>query len=156
MNATDQDPQQKSHPEGATPSGNGAGFNKELEKSLHLGEQVVGFITDVTDVAGMEAALAAKSIPRLVMLWFLIKPAILLSWCSFSVLMAWLAYSASNLAGVGLFAFFLLQILLLLVCYRLYAKHKARMTFPYTREHLGRFMRGFNDESSNSTGTKKL
>jgi hypothetical protein len=156
MNATDQDTQQKSHPEGTIPSGNDSGFNKELEKSLRLGEQVVGFITDVTDVAGMEAALAAKSIPRLIMLWFLIKPAILLSWCSFSVMIAWFAYSASDLVGVGLFAFFLLQLLLLLVCYRLYAKHKVRMTFPYTREHLGRFMRGFNDESSNSAGNKKL
>jgi len=126
-----------------------------LKDMLALGEKVVGLVNDIADLVRMETMLAIRSIPRLLMLWFLMMPIILLTWCSFSVWIAWMLYAVTQQPGVGFFAFFLQQLLLLFVCRRLYAKYQLRMTLPYTREHIDKFLRGFNDGSPGSGEAKK-
>lgn len=128
----------------------------EMEKTLRLGKEVMGFIVDLTDMARMEATLAVKSLPRLLMLWFIMMPIILLAWCSFSVVVAWGVYSITSQTGAGLLTFFFQQLLLLFICRGLYVKCKKRMTMPYTREHLTKMMKGFAHESPDSVSDKKL
>ncbi|PUA29970.1 MAG: hypothetical protein B0W54_05390 [Cellvibrio sp. 79] len=122
---------------------------------LALGEQVVRLVNDIADLVRMETMLAIQSIPRLLMLWFLMMPILLLTWCSFSAWIAWMLYAATQLPGAGFFAFFLQQLLLLFVCRWLYTKYRQRMTLPYTREHIDKFLRGFNNGSPGSSETKK-
>lgn len=126
-----------------------------LNDTLALGEKIVGLVNDIADLVRMETMLAIRSIPRLLMLWFLMMPILLLTWCSFSVWIAWMLYAATEQPGVGFFAFFLQQLLLLFVCRWLYAKYQLRMTLPYTRAHIDKFLRGFNDGSPGSGETKK-
>lgn len=142
------------NPGGAIPPGEAA--PTELNKTIQLGQQLLGFAADITDLARMEALLAVQSIPRLLMLWLIMMPVILLTWCSLTALIAWAMFSVTGQIGVGLFSFFLQQVLLLLACYLLYTKYKKRMTMPYTRKHWQNFIKEFNDESSNSVSDKKL
>ena len=78
------------------------------------------------------------------MLWLLMMPVILLTWCSFSALTAWAVYEASEEIGLGIFMFFMQQLLLLLTCRWLFLKYRVRMTLPYTRAQLDTFMRSMN------------
>jgi hypothetical protein len=126
-----------------------------LKDILALGEQVAGLVNDIADLVRMETMLAIQSIPRLLMLWFLMMPILLLTWCSFSAWVAWMLYAVTEQPGVGFFAFFIQQLLLLFVCRWLYTKYQQRMTLPYTREHIDKFLRGFNNGSSGSGKTKK-
>ena len=129
--------------------------NKDVKDMLALGEQIIGLVNDIAELVRMESMLAIRSIPRLLMLWFLMMPILLLTWCSFSVWIAWMLYAATQQPGVGFFAFFLQQLLLLFICRWLYTKYQLRMTLPYTREHIDKFIRGFNDGSPGSGETKK-
>lgn len=128
----------------------------EMEKTIRLGKEVLGFAVDLTDIARMEATLAVKSLPRLLMLWFIMMPIILLAWCSLSVVVAWAVYSMTDELGAGLITFFFQQMLLLFICRGLYVKCKKRMTMPYTREHVSKMMRGFAHESPDQVSDKKL
>lgn len=152
MDAHDQ--KQKS-PGGDIPPGDFSGVDQKLENTLQLGEQVVGFFTDMIELARMEAALAVRSFSRVLMLWFLMMPILLLTWCSFSGMMAWLAYSYTLHVGTGLFVFFFQQLLLLSICRWLYVRYRQRMTLPYTRAHINRFMRGFENGADSASRAKK-
>ncbi len=148
------DPRQEPSGENTTSEGI-SGASGDLEKTLLLGEQILGLVSDVVDLARMETLLAIKSAPRVLMLWFLMMPIILLTWCSFSAWVAWMLYSLDERPGVGLFAFFLQQLLLLIVCRWVYTKNRLRMTLPYTRAHIDKFMKGFADGSGRSSEVKK-
>lgn len=130
-------------------------FRRELENSLQLGEHMLACLTGLIDLARTELQLAIQSIPKLMMMWLLMMPILLLTWCSFSVLVAWIVYDMSDGLGFGLFVFFLLQLLLLLVCRLFYKKYCARMTLPITREHVNAFMRTLNYGSSNASKVEK-
>lgn len=130
-------------------------FKRELENSLQLGEHMLACLTGLIDLARTELQLAIQSIPKLMMMWLLMMPILLLTWCSFSILVAWLIYDMSGHVGFGLFIFFLLQLLLLLVCHLFYKKYCARMALPTTREHINTFMRTLNYGSSNAGEVKK-
>lgn len=148
------EPQQEP-PEGKQPLGDPPNGNDELRNVVALGEQIVGLVNDLADLARMEVMLAIRSVPRLLMLWFLMMPIILLTWCSFSAWVGWMVYEATQQAGFGLFVFFLQQLLLLFVCRWFYTKYQLRMTLPYTRKHIDKFIRGFNHGYSGSGETKK-
>lgn len=141
-------------PEGQASSGPPPGIS-DLERTLLFGEQFLGFIRDITDLARMEALLAVKSFPKLMMLWLLMMPVILLTWCSFSVMIAWAVYSVFNSPGFGVVTFFVMQLLLLIVCRWRYVIYRERLKLPYTRRHLGKFIRGFSDEPANKAHTEK-
>jgi len=127
----------------------------DLEQTLQLGDQFVGFAVGVIDLARMEALLAIKTLPKLLMLWLIMIPIILLTWCAFSALAAWSVYAASDEIGLGMLMLFMLQVLLLLSCRWLFVKYRKRMTLPYTRAQIEGFMRSNSDGFSNRGETKE-
>tara|TARA_R100000656_G_scaffold43761_2_gene36122 strand:- start:966 stop:1442 length:477 start_codon:yes stop_codon:yes gene_type:complete len=127
----------------------------DLEQTLILGKQFSKFAVDLMDLAGAEMLLAVKSFPKLIMLWLLMMPIILLSWCAFSGLIAWLVFALSAHTGLSLFAVFLLQILLLISCRWLFFQYRKRMTLPYTRNQIASFVRSINNEFNDRNSTEK-
>lgn len=132
-----------------------ANWESDVAQTLQLGEQLVGFVGGVVDLARVEALLAVRTLPKLMMLWLMMMPIILLTWCAFSALMAWSAVAASGQVGLGMLTFFLLQVLLLFVCRWLFVKYRTRMTFPYTRAQIDQFVRSTQDEFNRCSKTKE-
>lgn len=137
--------------ENNAPPNTTASWASEVEQTIQLGEQLVGFLSGVVDLARVEALLAIRTLPKLIMLWLLIMPIMLLTWCAFSALTSWAVFAASEQVGLGMLMFFLQQVLLLLICRWLYVKYRTRMTLPYTRAQIDNFVRstqnGFNSRS---------
>ncbi len=133
----------------------GTSWETDLNQTLKLGEQFVGFAGGVIDLARTEALLALNSLPKLMMLWLIMMPIILLTWCSFSVLAAWALVAVTGELGWGILTFFLLQLLLLLVCRVLFVKYRTRMTFPYTRAQVDNFMRSTKYELKRRSETQE-
>ena len=152
---TDHDREKEAGRQESTPAPDQPQSADNVKDMLTLGEQVIGVVNDLADLVRMETMLAIRSIPRLLMLWFLMMPVLLLTWCSFSVLVSWMLYAVTQQPAFGFFAFFLQQLLLLFVCRWFYTKYQMRMTLPYTRKHIDKFMRGFNNGSPGSGETKK-
>lgn len=117
------------------------GWAADFEQTLQIGEQFVGVIGGIADLARMEALLAVRALPKMMMLWLLMMPVILLTWCAFSVLIAWVVVEMSDQVGFGILTFFLQQVLLLLVCRLLFVKYRTRMTLPNTRAQIASFVR---------------
>lgn len=132
-----------------------ASWTVDLEQTLQLGEQFVSFIGGVVDLARVEALLAIRTLPKLIMLWLLIMPVMLLAWCAFSALLAWSVFAASDQVGLGMLMFFLQQVLLLLICRWLFVKYRTRMTLPYTRAQIDNFVRSTQDGFSSRGKTKE-
>jgi uncharacterized membrane protein YqjE len=132
-----------------------ASWAADVEQTLQLGEQLVGFIGGVVDLARVEALLAIRTFPKLIMLWLLMMPVMLLTWCAFSVLMAWAVFAASGQIGLGMLTFFLQQVLLLLVCRWLFVKYRTRMTLPCTRLQIDNFVRSMQDGFNSRDKTKE-
>lgn len=140
---------------GAQPQANAANWLTDMEQTLQLGDQFVGFAVGVIDLARIEALLAIKTLPKLLMLWLMMMPIILLTWCAFSALAAWSIYAASDEIGLGILMLFLLQVLLLLSCRWLFIKYRQRMTLPYTRAQIDGFIRSNSDGFSDRGETKE-
>ena len=122
-------------------------WEKELQQTLKLGEQFTDFAVGTVDLARTEVLLAAQTLPKVMMLWLIMMPIILLAWCAFSVLMAWAIFAASTQMGLALLVVFLLQVLLLLSCRWLFGQYRLRMTLPFTRAHISDFIRSLENES---------
>jgi uncharacterized membrane protein YqjE len=138
-------PHQSAHPKWAD----------DLEQTLALGKQFSKFAVDLMDLAGAEALLAAKTFPKLIMLWLLMMPIIVLSWCAFSGLMAWIVFAITEQIGLSILAIFLLQIVLLISCRWLIVQYRKRMTLPYTRDQVSSFIRSINNESNERASAEK-
>jgi len=136
-------------------SGDNNGLAADVEQAVRLGEQIIGFLTGTLDLARLEMMLAVRTVPRLVMVWLLMMPVILLAWCSFSALTAWAVFEVSEEVGLGIFTFFLQQLLLLLSCRWLFVKYRQRMTLPYTRAQIDTLMRSVRHGVNSSSETKK-
>lgn len=126
----------------------------DIGQTLQLGEQLFGFVGGVVDLARVEALLAIRTLPKLIMLWLLIMPIMLITWCAFSTLIAWSVFAASGQVGLGMLTFFLQQVLLLLICCWLFVEYRTRMTLPYTRAQIDNFVRSVQD-GFNSRGEAK-
>lgn len=135
-------------------SKNSQNWATDVEQTLQLGSQLLGFIGGVVDLARVEALIAIRTLPKLVMLWLLIVPVMLLTWCAFSALIAWFVFAATGQVGLGLLALFMQQVLLLLICCWLFVKYRRRMALPYTRAQIDNFLRSTQD-GFNSRGKAK-
>ncbi len=135
--------------------GGSSNWETDVAQTLKLGEQLVDFAGGVVDLARAEALLALNSLPKVVMLWLIMMPVILLTWCSFSVLIAWGAVALSGELGLGILMFFLLQALLLVICRLLFVKYRRRMTFPCTRAQIDNFIQEAKYEFKCRSETKK-
>lgn len=133
----------------------GSKWEADINQTLELGKQFLGFAIGVLDLARAEAALAVRTAPKLVTLWLLMVPIILLTWCAFSILLTWVVIAASNQIGLGIFTFFMLQVFLLLVCYWLTIRYRARMKFSHTRAQVSDFFRSIQYEVDHRNKTKE-
>jgi hypothetical protein len=127
----------------------------DVEQTIQLGEQFVGAVGGIVGLARTEALLAVRTLPKLMMLWLIIMPVILLTWCAFSALVAWSVFAASEEPGLGMLTFFLQQVVLLLSCRWLYTKYRTRMTLPYTRAQIDNFIRSTKDGLNGQGKTKE-
>lgn len=137
------------------PQRSDSSWQKDVEQTLQLGQHFVGVIGGIVDLARVEAELAIRTFPKVLMLWLLMMPIMLLAWCAFSALIAWSVYAASGEVGAGMLAFFALQVLLLLTCRWLYVKYQKCMTLPYTRAQIDSFVRRAQHEFKSEIKTKE-
>jgi uncharacterized membrane protein YqjE len=140
------DPLVNGSPDQNASSSTAASWEADVKQTLQLGEQLVGIVGGVIDLARTEALLAVRTLPKVMMLWLLMMPIMLLTWCAFSALMAWVVFAASGQIGWGMLTFFLQQVVLLFVCRWLFVKYRTRMTFPYTRGQIDNLVRSTQHE----------
>ncbi len=134
---------------------NKSNWQQDVEQTIQLGQHFVGVLVGIVDLARVEVELAIRTFPKVLMLWLIMMPIILLTWCAFSALVAWGVYAASEEIGAGILAFFLLQVFLLLTCRWLYVNYRKYMTLPYTRAHIDSFIRRAQNEFNDRSKTKK-
>jgi len=132
-----------------------AGLSDDIQQTVKLGEEFVTFLGGIIDLARMEALLAVRTFPKVLMLWLLMMPVILLTWVSFSVFAGWGVYALSGELGWGIFTVFFQQLLLLLVCRWLFIKYRERMTLPNTRVQVDNFVRSVKHGFSHQSKTEK-
>lgn len=160
MNANERDkhsPEAEQPQESPLPPGEGpaASWETDVAQTLQLGEQLIGFAGGIVDLARTEALLAVNTLPKVMMLWLLMMPVILLTWCAFSALIAWSVVALTEQLGFGMLAFFLLQVLLLFSCRWLFVKYRTYMTFPHTRAQIDNFVRSTKNEFSRRSEAKE-
>jgi uncharacterized membrane protein YqjE len=141
--------------EDSNPDNKKANWQQDIEQTIRLGQHFLGVLGGTIDLARVESELAIRTFPKVLMLWLLMMPIILLTWCSFSALIAWCVYAASEQLGAGILAFFILQVILLLACRWLYVKYRKYMTLPYTRAHIDSFIRRAQHEFTGQSSTKE-
>lgn len=150
-----QEPLANDSPDQNTSSSTAASWETDVKQTLQLGEQLVGMVGGVVDLARAEALLAVRTLPKLMMLWLIMMPVMLLTWCAFSALMAWAAFALSGQVGWGMLTFFLQQVVLLLSCRWIFVKYRTRMTFPYTRGQIDNLVRSTQHEFSRRSEAKE-
>lgn len=141
--------------ENSESQGRDSNWQRDVNQTIQLGQQFVGLIGGIIDLARVEMELAIRTFPKVLMLWLLMMPIILLTWCAFSALIAWAVYAVSEELGAGMLVFFILQILLLFSCRWMYAKYRKSMTLPYTRAHIDNLVRRAQHEFNGGSKAKK-
>lgn len=99
-----------------------------------------------------ELRLAVGDMGRCLVLALLALPLLLLAWIGLCVLVSWFAYSLSGYPGAGFAAFFLLQVVPLLVIKWLLSKYSRSFGLPETRYQLKRLFEdaGYGKKKSGS------
>jgi len=140
--------QAEHHRQASEPGGDAASatVKKEWADAVKIGEQLLGCLTGIAELARLETLLAVKSLPRAVALWLLILPLVLLTWLSFSLLLSWIAYDLLMDALWGFVVFFGLQCIALGSCYFVLQAYKHRMSLPHTRKHVASTIRSVQYE----------
>ncbi|WP_049721127.1 hypothetical protein [Gilvimarinus polysaccharolyticus] len=139
------------------PSSDAAGnrIAQEFQQAIAIGDELIGSLKAYTELLGLEALLAFKSIPALLASWLLLLPAMLLTWLSFSALLAWVGFSVSGIPVVGFGVFFVMQLLSLLVLWFCVKRYRRRLSLPESRQQLKTFIQGVRHEFSQSNPEQK-
>lgn len=87
-----------------------------------------------------ELALSLIQIPQLIALSIALIPFMLLAWISFSVLVAWFAWSWSEEMGLAIFTFFVLQVIPSVVLVLRITRLEDGLFFPATKRQLRKFV----------------
>lgn len=124
----------------ATPS-----FSQDVAGLVELGEVALGLLRGIAELAGMEARLAASSLPKLLAVLILTLPLALLSWVALSCLISWLVFLASHSATLGILAFLLIQVGMLFVCKLLLGRYRRNLSMPHTRYQIRNLSKGLYD-----------
>ncbi|HEY7885847.1 MAG TPA: hypothetical protein VIC08_12960 [Cellvibrionaceae bacterium] len=117
-----------------------------MSEAIKLGEQLLDCVAGMVTLARLESLLAVKTLPRVLALWLLMLPLMLLTWISFSLLLSWVAYEYLMGALWGFTAFFVLQCIAVASSYFVLQAYKRRMTLPHTRKHLASALRSVQHE----------
>lgn len=130
-------------------------WSTKIEEMMQLGDQFVKFAAGLVDLARLEASLALRSLPKVIALGLMMIPILTLTWVGFSALVSWGIYELSDILGLAFLTFFVLQVLLLVVCYKLIAKYRKHLGMSYTRAQITNFMRSNSNEFGNGSETKE-
>lgn len=98
--------------------------------------------SNLAELFSLEIKLAVSDAGRMLCLLLLALPIALLAWLSLSGLLAWIVVDYSSSVTLGLAAFLLLQLGVLLSLRLLWKRYKRSLSLPLTREHLQSFMGG--------------
>lgn len=128
---------------------------EEFHNAVAIGDGVMAYLKSYSELLGLELALALKSIPALVGSWLLLLPAILLTWLSFSALVAWAGYSVSGIPVIGFLVLFVMQVLLLVAMWFSVKRYRRRLTLPESRQQLKTIIQGVRNEFSEKSAAKK-
>ena len=110
---------------------------------------VMDSILTLLQLLRSEASQAARSVPALVQFNLLRLPVYMLAWLSFCVLIACGAHALLDNLLLGVAAFFLLQVAVILVLERRLQVLKARMTFAESRKGLATLQAGMRERLQN-------
>ncbi|WP_041524043.1 hypothetical protein [Gilvimarinus agarilyticus] len=127
----------------------------EFHQAVAIGDSIMGCLKSYSELLGLEVSLALKSIPALIGSWLLLLPAILLTWLSLSVLVAWVAYSVSDIPVVGFLVLFVMQVMLLALMWFGVKRYRRRLTLPESRQQLKTIIQGVRNEFSETSTTKE-
>lgn len=130
-------------------------MESEFHRLLTLGRQLVGAAGDLLGLARVEAALALSALPKVGVIALLAIPIGLLSWISFSALVAWGAFQWLDSFGVAILAFFLVQVITLVVFVSLVKKWIQDMKFTYTKNNFAKFAKEFSNGSKGASESEK-
>jgi len=97
---------------------------------------------DIFELLLLEVRLAISDSKRLLLLALLFVPILMLTWISFSVLLAWQFYLFNMSVTQGLLAFSIIQFLGLVSIAMGWNHYKKSLTLPLTRQHIRRFVGG--------------
>jgi len=103
--------------------------------------------TDIFQLVQLELRLAISDSKRLLVLALLFVPILILSWISFTVLLAWLVYQVNSSATYGFLTFFICQISALIGIFWGWSHYKKSLSLPLTRKHLQRLTSGQSHDS---------
>lgn len=92
--------------------------------------------SDVTQLFALEVRLALGDARRMFWLMLLAVPFVLLTWVSFAGLIAWLVSYYSDSVTLGLLAFLVQHLAILVYFLRLGRRYLRSFTLPKTRQHL--------------------
>jgi uncharacterized membrane protein YqjE len=126
-------------------------MESEFHRLTAIGRQLAGAAGDLLGLARVEAALALRALPKLGAIALLAIPISLLSWISFSVLVAWGAFQFTSNYGIAILAFFLVQVVTLVAFVSLVKKWIQDMKFTYTKNNIAKFAKEFSRGSQSSS-----
>ena len=111
-----------------------------LQKSTAIGR-------DILQLLQLELRLAITDSKRLFILALVFIPILMLTWISFTLLLAWMVYLLNTSIMQGLLTFFISQTLALLGICTSWKYYKKSLSLPLTREHIKHIVGGQNSDS---------
>lgn len=114
------------------------GWLQISKEVLHVGK---GFI----ELALLELALAAKTVPKIIASALAAAVFALLAWLALGVCAGWAAALLTGLPILAPLTFLLLQVIALGVCAAAIKRHKQLLTLPNTRAHWQQFKGAINE-----------
>lgn len=119
----------------------------ELQLWARWLEQASANGSDIFKLLQLELRLALSDSPRLLVLALLFIPILMLTWISFSALLAWLIYLLNTSVTQGLLTFFIIQFLGLVGISIGWKHYKKSLTLPLTRQHISRLVGDRNSDT---------
>jgi hypothetical protein len=110
-------------------------------------QQAAATGSDVFQLLRLELRLAIADSKRLLVLLLLIIPMLMLTWLSFSALLAWLIYLLNTSITEGLVALFITQVLGLVSIFLACKHYNKSLSLPLTRQHVRRLVGAQNCDS---------
>ncbi len=114
----------------------GGNAQDELHAWLTWLKQLGALGGALSTLATAEIRLAAGDLHRLLLVSLLLLPMFIITWLGLSMLVSWLVFTQSTIAGAGLFTFFVMQAGATLYMWTLFKKYRRSLTLPMTRQYL--------------------
>lgn len=108
-------------------------------------QQSTAIGTDILQLLRLELRLAIADSGRLLIVALLFIPVLMLTWISFTLLLAWLVYLFNASVTQSLLVFFVSQALGLIALALSWKYYKKSFSLPLTRQHIQKIMEQDSD-----------